>query len=120
MPYIISALTPRSSCDCTIKALVIISHPGMSHGAFGHCQKGGHIDVLFDLLYSGAQNSVSAITLKVLARFLPNWIFGASSSIFRLSSHRGHIDLLFYLLYSGPGMSVGAITLNVLARFLPN
>ncbi len=38
-------------------------------GAFGHCKKGGHFDLLFDLVYSGVKMSVSKITQKVSVGF---------------------------------------------------
>ncbi len=37
--------------------------------AFGHCRKGGHFDLLFDLVYSGFEMSVSKITQKVSVEF---------------------------------------------------
>ncbi len=33
-------------------------------GAFGDCKKGGHFDLLFDLVYSGVETSVSKIIKK--------------------------------------------------------
>ncbi len=38
-------------------------------GAFGDCKKGSHFDLLFDLVYSGVETSVSKITQKVSVGF---------------------------------------------------
>ncbi len=71
-------------------------------GAFGHCKMGGHFDLLFDLLYSGAESSVSKITQIVSVGFSPNYIFRCFLPISRSSLQMGQFDLLFDLLYSGP------------------
>ena len=77
----------------------------------------GHIDLLFDLLYSVPGMSVSAITQEVLTGFSSNYIFRVFLPISSSSSLRGHINLLFDLFYSGPEMSVSAITQKVLTGF---
>ncbi len=57
----------------------------------------GHFDLLFNLVYSGAETSVSKITQKVSIRFSPNYIFRRFLPICRSNSQMGHFDLLFDL-----------------------
>ncbi len=59
----------------------------------------GHFDLLFDLVYSGAEMSVSKITQKVSVGFSPNYIFRCILPISRPSSQMGHFGQLFDVVY---------------------
>ena len=61
----------------------------------------GHFDLLFDLVYSGAETSVSKIAQKISVAFSLNYIFKCFLPISKPSSQMGHFDLLFALVYSG-------------------
>ena len=80
----------------------------------------GHIDLLFDLLYSGPEMSVSAITQKVPTGFSSNYIFRVFLPISSTSSLRGHIDLLFDLLYFEPEMSAQCLESFHLIFIIPH
>ncbi len=80
----------------------------------------GHFDLLCDLVYSGAEMSVSKIAQKISVGFSPNYIFKCFLPISRSSSQMGHFDLLFDLVYSGAEMSVSKITQKVPVTFSPN
>ncbi len=79
-----------------------------------------HFDLLFDLLYSGSEMSVTAITQKVSTGFSPNYIFRFFLPISSSRLLMGHIDLLFDLLYCGSKMTVSVITQKVSTGFSPN
>ena len=57
-----------------------------------HPNQDGHIDLLFDLLYSGPEMSVSVITQKAFTRLPPKLIFRDFSSVSRSSLLGGYIS----------------------------
>ncbi len=80
---------------------LMIWHPGIPHGAFGHWSQDGHIDLLFGLLYSGPRMS-RAITQKIpLDSHQTTCLDSSHKYLARV--HSGAI-LTYFLTYFTPGL----------------
>ncbi len=99
----VSAITQKFMTGLSLNYIFTVFLPISSSSSLR-----GHVDLVFDLPYSGPEMSVRAITQKVMTGFSSNYIFRVFLPISSSSSLRGHIDLLFDLLYSGLEMSVSA------------
>ncbi len=64
--------------------------------AFGHCMLEGHVDLMFDLLYTGPKITISAIAQRIFIRF--------------------SLDLIYIVACQGGGCPVKTLALNPLVH----